>query len=179
MLSIFCSLPQHTICFIMWYYNFTAMWCDLSAGRTIMVFLLWRCDPTRVMASSFLRFSRSHTTTHHSRQDSCRWVISSSQRPLPDNTQHSKQTNIHTSGGIRTHDLSRRAAADLRLRPRGYWDRRYPVYSFPYWYSRFTQNLYVRKENVINILFSSSTHDLFYNVILQFYSDVMRPFSRP
>ena len=34
-----------------------------------------------------------------------------------------KQTNIHTSGGIRTHDLSRRAAADLRLRSRGYWDR--------------------------------------------------------
>ena len=30
-------------------------------------FFLWRCDPTRVMASSFLRFSRSHKTTHHSR----------------------------------------------------------------------------------------------------------------
>ena len=27
------------------------------------------------------------------------------------------------SGGIRTHDLSRRATADLRLRPRGYCDR--------------------------------------------------------
>jgi hypothetical protein len=26
-------------------------------------------------------------------------------------------------GGIRTHDRSRRAAVDLRLRPRGYWDR--------------------------------------------------------
>ena len=26
-------------------------------------------------------------------------------------------------GGIRTHDLSRRAAADLRLRPGGHWDR--------------------------------------------------------
>jgi len=26
-------------------------------------------------------------------------------------------------GGIRTHDFSRRAAADLRLRLRGYWDR--------------------------------------------------------
>jgi len=26
-------------------------------------------------------------------------------------------------GGIRTHDLSRREAADLSLRPRGYWDR--------------------------------------------------------
>jgi len=31
--------------------------------------------------------------------------------------------NIHVPGGIRTHDLSRRAAADLRLRPRGQWDR--------------------------------------------------------
>jgi hypothetical protein len=26
-------------------------------------------------------------------------------------------------GGIRTHNLSRRAAAVLRLRPRGHWDR--------------------------------------------------------
>jgi hypothetical protein len=26
-------------------------------------------------------------------------------------------------GAIRTHDLSRRAAVDLRLRPRGHWDR--------------------------------------------------------
>ena len=39
------------------------------------------------------------------------------------NTQHSQQTNIHAPGGIRTHDLSRRAAEDLRLRPRGHWDR--------------------------------------------------------
>ena len=37
-------------------------------------------------------------------------MISSSQRPLPDNTQHSQQTNIHAPGGIRTQDLSRRAA---------------------------------------------------------------------
>ena len=38
-------------------------------------------------------------------------MISSSQRPLPDNTRHSQQTNIHAPGGIRTQDLSRRAAA--------------------------------------------------------------------
>ena len=68
--------------------------------------------------------SRSHKATHHSRQDSSGRVISSSQRPLPDNTQHSQQTNFHAPGWIRTHDLSRRAAADLRLRPRGHWDRR-------------------------------------------------------
>ena len=70
-----------------------------------------------------LEVSRSHTTTHHSRKDSSGRVISSSQRLLPDNTQHSQQTNIHAPGRIRTHDLSRRAAADLRLRPRGHWDR--------------------------------------------------------
>ena len=33
-------------------------------------------------------------------------------------------TDIHAPAGIRTHNLSRRAAADLRLRPRGHWDRR-------------------------------------------------------
>ena len=33
--------------------------------------------------------------------------------------------NIHAPGGIRTHNPSRRAAVDLRLRPRGHWDRRH------------------------------------------------------
>jgi hypothetical protein len=39
--------------------------------------------------------SKSHTTTHNSRIDSSGRVISSSQRPLPDKTQHSQQKNIH------------------------------------------------------------------------------------
>jgi len=34
-------------------------------------------------------------------------MISPSQRPLPDNTQHSQQTNIHAPVGIRTHNRSR------------------------------------------------------------------------
>ena len=42
--------------------------------------------------------SRSHTTTHHSRYDSSGRVISSSQRPLPDNTQHSRQTSMSPTG---------------------------------------------------------------------------------
>ena len=50
-------------------------------------------------------------------------MISSSQRPLPDNTQHSQ----HAPGGIRIHDLRRRAAADLRLRARGHGDRQLPT----------------------------------------------------
>jgi hypothetical protein len=61
-----------------------------------------------------LEVSRSHTTKHHSRQDSSGLAISSSQSPLPNNTQHSQQTNIHATAGIRTHNLNRGAAADLR-----------------------------------------------------------------
>jgi len=51
-------------------------------------------------------------------------MISASQRPLPDNTQKSQETDVHTPGGTRTHDLSRRAAVDLHLTPCGHWDRR-------------------------------------------------------
>ena len=75
------------------------------------LFFLWRCDPTRVMASSFLGFL-DHTQR--------RTTVG---RTLPDNTQHSQQTDFHAPCGIRTHDLSRRAAANLCLRPLGHWDR--------------------------------------------------------
>ena len=91
--------------------------------------------------------SRSHTTTHHTRQDSSGRVISSSQRPLPDNTQHSQQTDIHAPGGIRTHNLSRRAAVDLHLRQRGHWDRHYKYDKISYCY--FSDIL----ENTINLAF--------------------------
>ena len=50
-------------------------------------------------------------------------MIDPSYRPLPDNTQHSQQTNIHAPCGIRTRNPSKRAAADPGLRPRGHWDR--------------------------------------------------------
>ena len=83
----------------------------------------WRCGPTRATASSFLRFldhTRRHITVGRTPLDE--W--SARRRDLYlYNTQHSQQTNIYAPDGIRTHDLSRRAAADLRLRSRGYWDR--------------------------------------------------------
>jgi hypothetical protein len=64
-----------------------------------------------------------HTQTHHTRWDSSGRVMSSSQRPLPENTQHSQETDIHVPGGIRTHDPSKRTAAGLSLRPRDRWNR--------------------------------------------------------
>jgi len=50
-------------------------------------------------------------------------VISPTQRRLPDNTQQSQEKDIQAPGGIRTHNPSKRAAADPRDRPRGRWDR--------------------------------------------------------
>jgi hypothetical protein len=58
--------------------------------------------------------SWSHTT-HHSLSDSSGRMISWSQRPPPDNTQNTQQPCPRRR---------RRAAVDLRLRPRDYWDRR-------------------------------------------------------
>jgi hypothetical protein len=79
------------------------------------------------MASSFTRFL-DHIQTYHIRQESSGLVICSSQRRLPDNTQHSLETDRHAPGGIRTYNLSRQAAADLRLRQHGHWDRRCGTY---------------------------------------------------
>jgi hypothetical protein len=69
--------------------------------------------------------SQSHSDTPHSVRLLWR-VINPTQRPLPDNTEHSQETNIYAPGGIRTHNPSKRAAAVSRLRPRGRWDRYQP-----------------------------------------------------
>jgi hypothetical protein len=66
------------------------------------------------MKHLFLMFL-DHTQRRTTVKDSSGRVISSSQRPLPENTRHSQKTNIHAPGGIRTHDLSRQAAAVARL----------------------------------------------------------------
>ena len=64
-------------------------------------------SPQRARASSFTRF-----LDHTQRRTTV--VISSSLRPLP--AQHATlTTDIHAPGGFRTHNLSRRAVADLRL----------------------------------------------------------------
>ena len=65
----------------------------------------------------------SRSQTHHTRQDFSGRVISPSQRTVPDNTQQSKETDIHSPGGIRTCNHSRQTAVDPCLRLRGHKDR--------------------------------------------------------
>ena len=59
---------------------------------------------------------RSHLLTPHSVG-----LLWTNVRPDAHNTQHSQQTEIYAPGGIRTHNPSKRAAADPCLRPRSRW----------------------------------------------------------
>jgi hypothetical protein len=59
----------------------------------------------------------------HTRLGFSALVIGSSQRPLPDNTQHSQGTDIRATGGIRTANPSKQVAAGPGLRPLGRRDR--------------------------------------------------------
>ena len=63
--------------------------------------------------------------THNDAPQSVRLLWTSDQSVAETSTWPSQQTNIHAPSGIRTHILSGRAAVDLRLRPRGHWDRHY------------------------------------------------------
>jgi len=88
----------------------------------VLSFFLWRCGPTRAMAS-FMRFldhTQRRITVGRTPLDE--WSAS---RIDPYLTTHNTHNKLPCPGGIRTHDLSRRATADLRLSPRGHWDRQY------------------------------------------------------
>ena len=86
------------------------------------IFFAMAQQPQWAEVSSLSRI-HDHTQTQHTRQDSSGRVISQTQKHLPDNTQHSQETDVHAPGGIRIHNSSKREAADPRLRPRGHWDR--------------------------------------------------------
>jgi len=63
--------------------------------------------------------------THSDAPQSVRLLWTSDQLITETSTytiQNTHNRHIHAPGGIRTHDLSRRAAVDLRLRPRGHWE---------------------------------------------------------
>jgi hypothetical protein len=71
-------------------------------------------------------FSMLHEHTHFRHTTVGRTpgrVTSPSQRPLPNNTQHSQETDIFAPGGIRTHNPNKQTAVHPRLRPQGHWDR--------------------------------------------------------
>jgi len=79
----------------------------------------WRNGPQWAMASSFTRF-----LVHAQEAPLSVGLLWTNDQLIAETStwQHSQQTNIHAPSRIRTHNLSRRAAADPRLRPRGHWE---------------------------------------------------------
>jgi hypothetical protein len=89
--------------------------------------LFWRNSPPPqwAMTAPFTRFldhTQRRTTVGRTPLDE--WSARRRDVYLTTHTQNSHETNIHTPGGNRTRNLSRRVVADLRLRPCGHWDRR-------------------------------------------------------
>ena len=103
-------------------YGFLQVTWTVLCGVYVYFFLPWHNSPYRAKAP--LSRIHDHTQTHHTRQDSSGRVTSPTQRPVPNNTQHSQQTDIHVPGGIQTRNPGKRAAANPRLRPCGHWDQR-------------------------------------------------------
>jgi len=62
----------------------------------LIFFLLWRCDPTRVMASSFLRFlDHTQRRTTFCRTPLDEWSVCRRDLYLTTHNTHDKQTSMH------------------------------------------------------------------------------------
>jgi hypothetical protein len=88
----------------------------------------WCNSPQWARASSFMSFldhTRRHTTISRTPLDE--WSARRRDLYLTTHNTHNRQTSM-PSDEIWTHNLGRRAAADLCPRPRGHWDRRKLVY---------------------------------------------------
>jgi hypothetical protein len=89
------------------------------------------CIPTHCRCIGLLlhptTLSGPHARTHtHSLSLSLslsRRAIGQTQRPLPDNTEHSQEKDIHAPGGIRIWNPIKQAAANPGLWPLGHWYR--------------------------------------------------------
>jgi hypothetical protein len=78
-------------------------------------------------------------------------LLWTSDQPVPETSTWQHTTDKHPCPfGIWTHSLKRRAAVDLRLRPRGHWDRPYIrfIYNILIWHI-----IYIISEYIIIILF--------------------------
>ena len=114
--------------------SFTMQWHVirlLRENNVVICLFSWRYNPFGSIFHSpvggfsllILEVSWSHNDAPQS--VGLRWTSDQSvaETSTWQHTQQSQQKNIHAPGGIRTHNLNGRAAVDLRLRPRGHWDR--------------------------------------------------------
>ena len=119
------NVPTDRLSSVCLFYQFCTCFSFRSVHRLTKFFCFvcfWRGSPPLGHGPLIHEVSRSHTTSHHRRQDSSGLVISSSQRPVPDNTQHSQQTNIHAprwDSNPQSQQASGRRPAPQTARPLG------------------------------------------------------------
>ena len=87
------------------------------------------CGPGPPHSQGFYITHKRRTTVGRSPLDE--WSARRRDLYLTTRNTQNRQTSMPPSV-IRTHDISRRAAADLRLRPRGHWDRWANLYNILY-----------------------------------------------
>ena len=94
-MSLYLSLMwQHIVCLFMRCFQCRGA-CRSSS---CFIFFYLARQPPVGQVIPIHEVSRSHTTTHHKRQDFSGRVISSPQRTLPDKTQHSQETSMPPVG---------------------------------------------------------------------------------
>jgi hypothetical protein len=84
--------------------------------------LLGATDLTGPGPPYYQGFTITLSSMHFTWQDSSGWMISPTQRPLPDRTQRSQLTDFHASGEICTRKPSKWVAAEPRLGLHCHWD---------------------------------------------------------
>ena len=109
-------------CIIFWQrYESRTVTCRWNKLYEMKLVCFWRDSPQWASASSFTKFldhTQWHVTVGRTSLDE--W---SACRRDPYLTTHSTPNRHPCPGGIRTHSLSRRVAADLRPRSRSHWNR--------------------------------------------------------
>jgi hypothetical protein len=126
-------------------------------------YFLWLCSQARAMASSFTRFldhTQRRATVGRTPLDE-RLALRKTIYP----TTETQQTNIHAPCEIRTHDRSRRPAVDLRLGPRGHWNR--PLHIFHD--TELFITVFITAQSLFNLQRRPVLHDkFFFNIILSY-----------
>ena len=132
------NLPYYTVSrLIRWQFSYSQQ-SKSAALKTLLhkFFSLGLCGPTRAMSSSFLRFldhTQRRVTFGTTPLDA--WLVRRRDLYLTAHNTHNRE--IHALGGIRIHNLSGRAAVDLCLILRGYWDR----HTVPHIFQKSRSNL--------------------------------------
>jgi hypothetical protein len=96
------------------YYKFRPSILGTNSQNLIKPPRMAQQPPSRPLPPHYRRFTITLRQTTFSRDFSGQ-VISSTQKPLSENTQQPKETDINAPGGIRTHNPSKRVAAAYAL----------------------------------------------------------------